>query len=68
MELILIEKKKFENIKKIVDYLCKIRENTRVQNNLKYKETKELNIKRFMGEVYFFINVSNYNKKLKCFS
>ena len=48
--------------------MCKIRENTRVQNNLKYKETKGLNLKGFMGEVYFLINASNYNKKLKCLS
>ena len=47
---------KIRKYKIIVDYFCKIRDNTRVQNNFKYKEIKGLNIKQFMGEVNFFIN------------
>lgn len=47
---------KIKKYKMIVDYFCKIRENPRVQYNLKYKEIKTLNLKQFIGEVNFFIN------------
>ena len=47
---------KVRKYKIIVDYFCQIRENPRVQNNLKYKEIKALDLKQFIGEVNFFIN------------
>ena len=47
---------KINKYKMIIDYFCKIRENPRLQNNLKYKELKGLNLKQFIGEVNFFIN------------
>ena len=47
---------KIRKYKIIVDYFCQIRENPRVQNNLKYKEIKALDLKQFIGEVNFFIN------------
>jgi hypothetical protein len=47
---------KIRKYKILVDYFCKLRDNPRVQNNLKYKEIKNLNLKQFMGELNFFIN------------
>ena len=47
---------KIRKYKMIVDYFRDLRENPRVQNNLKYKEIKGLNLKQFIGEVNFFIN------------
>lgn len=47
---------KIRKYKIIIDYFSKLRENPRVQNNLKYKEIKGLNLKQFMGELNFFIN------------
>ena len=42
--------------KKLVDYFCRLRESPILQNFLKYKEIKGLNLKQFIGEVNFFIN------------
>ena len=47
---------KIRKYKMIVDYFSKLRENPRVENNLKYKEIKRLNLKQFIGEVNFFLN------------
>ena len=47
---------KIRKYKIIVDYFYKLRDNPRVQNNLKYKEIKNLNLKQFMGELNFFLN------------
>ena len=47
---------KIRKYKIIVDYFFKLRDNPRVQNNLKYKEIKNLNLKQFMGELNFFLN------------
>ena len=46
---------KIRKYKIIIDYFTKLRENPRVQNNLKYKEIKGLNLKQFIGELNFFI-------------
>ena len=40
----------------IIDYFKRLREIPILQNNLKYKEIKNLNLKQFIGEVNFFIN------------
>jgi hypothetical protein len=42
--------------KKFVDYFWRLRESPILQNFLKYKEIKGLNLKQFIGEVNFFIN------------
>ena len=42
--------------KSVVEYFCRLRESPILQNNLKYKEIKDLNLKQFIGEVNFFIN------------
>ncbi len=47
---------KIRKYKMIIDYFCQLRENPRVQNNLKYKEIKGIDLKQFIGEVNFFIN------------
>jgi len=47
---------KINKYKIIIDYFKRLRESQILQNNLKYKEIKNLNLKQFMGEVNFFIN------------
>ena len=47
---------KINKYKVIIDYFKKLRENSTLQDNLKYKEIKNLNLKQFIGEVNFFIN------------
>jgi len=47
---------KINKYKVIIDYFKKLRESPYLQNNLKYKEIKNLNLKQFIGEVNFFIN------------
>ena len=47
---------KINKYKIIIDYFKRLRESPILQNNLKYKEIKNLNLKQFMGEVNFFIN------------
>ena len=47
---------KINKYKVIIDYFKKLRENPTLQDNLKYKEIKNLNLKQFIGEVNFFIN------------
>ncbi len=47
---------KINKYKRIIDYFCRLRESPRLENNLKYKEIKGLNLKQFMGELNFFIN------------
>ena len=50
---------KIQKYKVIVDYFKRLRESPLLQNNLKYKEIKGLNLKQFIGEVNFFINQCN---------
>ena len=47
---------KINKYKIIIDYFKRLRESQILQNNLKYKEIKNLNLKQFIGEVNFFIN------------
>ena len=47
---------KISKYKIIIDYFKRLREIPTFQNNLKYKEIKNLNLKQFLGEVNFFIN------------
>ena len=47
---------KIKKYKIIIDYFKRLRESEILQNNLKYKEIKNLNLKQFVGEVNFFIN------------
>ena len=47
---------KINKYKIIIDYFKRLRESPILQNNLKYKEIKNLNLKQFIGEVNFFIN------------
>ena len=47
---------KINKYKIIIDYFKKLRESPNLQDNLKYKEIKNLNLKQFIGEVNFFIN------------
>ena len=47
---------KINKYKVIIDYFKRLRESPILQNNLKYKEIKNLNLKQFIGEVNFFIN------------
>ena len=47
---------KINKYKVIIDYFKRLRESPDFQNNLKYKEIKNLNLKQFIGEVNFFIN------------
>ena len=47
---------KIRKYKILVDNFSNLRENPRVENNLKYKEIKGLNLKQFIGEVNFFLN------------
>ena len=47
---------KVRKYKMLVDYFSDLRGNPRVENNLKYKEIKGLNLKQFIGEVNFCIN------------
>ena len=48
--------KKIKKYKIIIDYFCRLRDSPILQNYLKYKEIKHLNLKQFIGEVNFFIN------------
>ena len=47
---------KINKYKIIIDYFKRLRESQILQNNLKYKEIKNLNLKQFIGELNFFIN------------
>ena len=47
---------KVRKYKMLVEYFSDLRGNPRVENNLKYKEIKGLNLKQFIGEVNFCIN------------
>ena len=47
---------KIKKYKIIIDYFKRLRESQILQNNLKYKDIKNLNLKQFIGEVNFFIN------------
>ena len=47
---------KINKYKIIVDYFKRLRDSQILQNNLKYNEIKNLNLKQFIGEVNFFIN------------
>ena len=47
---------KISKYKIIIDNFKKLRDSPNLQNCLKYKEIKNLNLKQFMGEVNFFIN------------
>jgi len=46
---------KISKYKIIIDYFKRLRDSQIFQNNLKYKEIKNLNLKQFIGEVNFFI-------------
>ena len=47
---------KINKYKIIIDNFKRLRDSPILQNNLKYKEIKNLNLKQFIGEVNFFIN------------
>ena len=47
---------KINKYKVIIDYFKRIKESPDLQNNIKHKNIKNLDLKQFIGEVNFFIN------------